>query len=213
MYAARAGDRDLTFVVSGLLWQRSLVMKDLETESLWAHLLGRAMRGPLEGEQLEALPSIMTDWKTWRDDHPDTTVLNLSRTSRDYRREFYRDPSQFVIGIVVGGVARAWPFDQLIRQPVVNDELQEQGVLITFVAESRTARVFDRRVAGRTLTFSRVNGRLLDQQTGTQWDPVTGGALAGPLKGAQLTPEVGVVAYRRAWEGFYPESSYWRAGE
>jgi hypothetical protein len=86
-------------------------------------------------------------------------------------------------------------------------------VLITFVAESRTALLFDRRVEDRTLTFSNVDGRLLDEQTGTQWDPVTGGALAGSLKGAQLTPEVGVVAYRRAWGSFYPESSYWRAGE
>ena len=97
-----------------MLWQQSLVMMDLQTGSLWSHLLGRAMRGPLGGQELDMLPSAMTDWKTWRSEHPDTTVLALSRTSREYQRDFYRDPSQFVFGMAEGDLSRAglsttWP--------------------------------------------------------------------------------------------------------
>ena len=212
MYAARAKDKDLTFVVSGMLWQRSLVMLDLETRSLWSHLLGRAMSGPLEGAELESIPSVMTDWKTWRAEHPDGTVLNLPRTSHEYRREFYRDRSQFVIGMAEGP-ARAWPFDQLTRQPVVNDQFNEVSVLVLFMAESSTALIYDRRVGDRTLSLSNESGKLLDRETGSQWDPASGKAIAGPLAGRVLPRAIGVVSYRRAWENFHPDSEYWRAGD
>jgi len=211
VYSSQVGDRQLTFVVSGMLWQRNLVMRDLETRSLWSHTLGRAMRGPLEGEELEALPSVMTDWKTWRDKHPETTVLNLSRTARQFDRDIYRDPSQFIIGMTEGETARAWPFDQLLRRPVVNDAVNQTPVLVVFLRESHTAMVFNRRIEDHVLTFSLSESKLTDEQTGSQWDPVSGTAVAGPLQGTTLTPEFGMVAFRRTWRDFYPRSSYWQA--
>jgi len=117
------GPRTLTLVVSGMLWERSLVMKDLETESLWSHLLGEAMDGPLVGTRLETLPAVMTDWETWKKRHPHTTVAHLSRTAHFFRREMYDAPERFVIGFAQGGAARAWPFDQLAYRPLLNDEV------------------------------------------------------------------------------------------
>ena len=61
MYARKVKGKTLTLSVSGMLWNRSLVILDAETKSLWSHILGRAMQGPLEGETLEALPGLMTD--------------------------------------------------------------------------------------------------------------------------------------------------------
>jgi len=194
-----------------MLWQRSLVMKDLETGSLWSHLLGRAMSGPLKDTELESIPSVMTDWKTWRTEHPDGTVLNLLRTSLDYLREFYHDRSQFVIG-VADGPARAWPFDQLARQPVVNDEFNKEPVLVIFMAESSTAMIYHRRAGDRTLSFANESGKLIDRETGSQWEPASGKAIAGQLAGQVLPRAVGVVSYRRAWDSFHPDSEYWRAG-
>lgn len=210
VYAARVKDRNLTFVVSGMLWQRNLVMMDLQTRSLWSHTLGRAMRGPLEGEHLEALPSVMTDWRTWRDKFPKTSVLNLSRSSREFHRSVYRDPSLFVVGISVGPVARAWPFDELVRQPVLNDSVNDVPLLVVFLPESHTAMVFNRRSGDRLLTFSRKDGKLVDDQTGSQWDPISGVATDGSLQGAKLIPEFGMVAFRGTWRDFYPHSSYWQ---
>ena len=69
-------------------------MYDRETDSLWSHLLGEAMKGPLKGSELKQIPSVMTDWKTWRTQHPESTVLWLSRTSHEYRREFYQQPER-----------------------------------------------------------------------------------------------------------------------
>ena len=211
MYARRVKDRTLTFYVSGLLWHRSLVMQDLETKTLWSHLLGRGMRGPLKDEKLEVIPSVMTDWESWRSRHPDTTVVTLPRTSARYRREFYRKPSRFVLGITVGGLARAWPFDQLLKQPVVNDQFAGEPVLVLFEPIGSTALAFRRTVDGRELHFEKRGDLLFDRETGSSWDPLTGQAITAGSQAMQLTPLPAVVSYRRAWLTFHPETQFWQA--
>lgn len=209
MYARRVEDKTLTFAVSGMLWQRSLVMVDSETKSLWSHLLGLAMRGPLKGQSLNMLPSTMTDWKTWRRQHPDTTVLMMSRTSRDYRREFYADPAKFVIGMAASGQARAWPFDQLVRHRLVNDQFRDVPVLVLMDVAIATAVVYERRVGKEILEFAWDRGQLIDQQTQSVWDAWTGRATRGPMKGRQLPAALAIVSYRQAWSNFHPDSTYW----
>ncbi len=213
VYARKVGDKTVTLTVSGMLWNRSLVMQDEETGSLWSHILGEAMRGPLKGRELTPIPSAMTDWKTWREGHPDTTVVMLSRTSKNYRREFYKKPARFVLGVLEGGEAASYPFDALTRHPVVNDELGDELLLIVFLPDSKTAMVY-RRTLGekkRLLTFESRDGEVFDRETSSRWDPFTGRALAGKLKGKRLTPVPGVVSYRRVWEAFHPDTRVWKA--
>ena len=186
-------------------------MIDSQTKTLWSHLLGKAMEGKLRGEQLELIPSVITDWSTWRREHPNTSVLNLSRTAERFQTDFVRDPSKFVLGMADGS-ARAWPLDQLKKQPVVNDIFDDLPVLVAFDAGSATAWSYDRRVDGRTLEFSmRSDGLLTDTQTGSQWNSATGGAVGGPLKGKTLKPALAIISYRKAWLMFHPESMLWQA--
>ena len=106
-----------------MLWNRSLVMRDRETESLWSHLLGECMRGDLEGAKLELIPSVMTTWKRWLADNPGMTVLDLRPTAQRFDREFYENPSEFVYGVKVLGETRAYPFPYLMAHPVVQEEI------------------------------------------------------------------------------------------
>jgi len=201
----------LNFAVSGMLWNRSLVMKDMETGSLWSHLLGLCMRGPLEGAELALLPSMITDWKTWLSRHPQTTALNLSRTSTNYLSEFYKDPSKFGVAMAEGGEARAWSFADLIKQPVVNDAFAGKKIVVLFQKSSSTALIFERTLGGRTLTFGWVDGKLQDEQTHTLWDIASGVAISGELMGQALQPALGIVSYAKAWRVFHPNSTYWNA--
>ena len=184
-------------------------MIDSETGSLWSHILGEARQGELEGEQLEVIPSLLTDWKTWRAAHPDTTVMNLSRTSWDYDRQFYSDPERFVIGMVRFEQSRAWSFAGLREEVVVNDTFQDNPIVVVFDVESSGAMIFDRRPNGRTLSFAWREDQLIDIETGTVWHPQTGRALEGELVEERLTPEVGIISFRETWEVFHPKSSYW----
>jgi hypothetical protein len=75
------------------------------------------------------------------------------------------------------------------------------------VAESKevgSTGVFDRRVEGKTLTFSYVDdGHFRDQETGSTWT-ITGTAIDGPLEGAQLEQVQHGNYFAFAWFAFRP---------
>src|SRR2546423_6323186 len=71
--------RTLTFGTEGSLWRSSMVMYDDETKSVWSQYLGEAMTGELTGTRLTQLPCAILDWKTWRTQYTNTSVLDLSR--------------------------------------------------------------------------------------------------------------------------------------
>ncbi|MEM9899184.1 MAG: DUF3179 domain-containing (seleno)protein [Pseudomonadota bacterium] len=62
---------------SGLLLRSNKVMYDLNTNSIFDTFLGNAVTGPLAeaGIELDQATVITTDWATWKEAHPDTTVL------------------------------------------------------------------------------------------------------------------------------------------
>lgn len=130
-----------------------------------------------------------------------------------------------VLGASVGAGHRVYPLSALESTPVVNDEFRGRPVVVLSrpglrsaldaerIGESRTipaASAFDRTLGGRTLTFSAREGRLLDAQTGSEWN-LFGEAVAGPLKGQRLTPLPGGVHFAFAWLAFRPESEIYRA--
>jgi hypothetical protein len=190
-----------------MLWNRSLVMQDLETGSLWSHILGKAMAGPLKGAELDLIPAVMTDWRSWREQHPDTTVLALSRTGREYTAQFQKRPETFVLGISLGERAKAYPFDVLARWQVINDIFLSRPVVATFDVQSTAAQLFDRTVGERVLTFgARPDGLMEDAETGSLWHLIRGDCLEGELQGAQLRPMPAIVSFRHVWAQFHPKT-------
>ena len=206
VFAADVGKRKLTFGVSGMLWNRSLVMYDKETGTLWSLILGEAMQGKLKGEKLEQVPCMMTDWKTWSREHPDGTVVMLSRSSTEYKTDFYKRPEQFVLGIANSAKVKSWRLDALAKATVVNDTCREKPVVVLFDKESMTARLYSRTVGNKELTFESGENGIRDMETGSTWEPTTGRATAGPLKGEHLTPLNGILSYRDVWTKFHPKS-------
>lgn len=193
-----------------MLWQRSLVMQDQETGSLWSHILGEAMQGPLAGATLEAIPSSMTTWGAWKRTHPKTTVLNLSRTVQAYTKDFYQRPEAFLFGIVLDGQPRAYGLAVLQQHPVVQDEIADTPVLVWFDPASVSAQMYRRQLGDQVLTFRASGGRLEDEQTGSTWDGRTGRAIAGPAKGKRLEALPVIMSFRKAWKVFHPDSTDWR---
>lgn len=62
---------------SGLLIRSNKVMYDVNTYSVFDTFLGKAVTGPLAQRnlQLEQVSVVTTDWGTWKQAHPETTVL------------------------------------------------------------------------------------------------------------------------------------------
>jgi len=189
-----------------MLWNRSLVMRDLETGSYWSHILGRCMDGPLKGRELEILPSTVTTWKDWSARHPETTLLNLPRTSREFDAALSGARRSVGYGIRFPGASRVYTFAFLKENPIYRDVLGERVVLLIFNADAKRVVAFDLGI-GDTRVFARsVDGQFLRDDSGSFWDPLSGDCIEGPNREAALAPAPGLMTYVSAWMTFFPES-------
>jgi hypothetical protein len=97
-----------------------------------------------------------------------------------------------VIGLEIGGDARAYPLRILIWHEIVNDVVGGMPVAVTYCPLCNSAVVFDRRVPPHVLDFG-TTGKLrnsdlvmYDRQTESWWQQFTGEAIVGALTGAEL---------------------------
>jgi hypothetical protein len=213
VFARQFDGTELRFASAGMTWHENLVLRDLETGSLWSQMFGEAMQGPLDGVQLEALSTVVTDWKTWKEQYPDTTVLVLDRKGEALPHRLRYPPESgdaFLLGVASDDAARGWTLDRLRAHPVINDDFDGRPVLVVFDSERSTAALFDRKLGGRVLSFHRRGRDLVDDQTDSTWE-LTGRARSGALQGRHLDPIPTTLAYRARWLDFYPDTRFWTA--
>ncbi len=232
-------DQVLTFGVSGMLYRNGLIMYDHQTESLWSHILGQGIAGDYADTHLTFVPTLHTNWGTWKDLHPDTLVVSPRLFGRDSYDSYYISnregvvgrgplggggdaergsephPKEYVIGVRLNGQARAYPFTALQREPVINDELEDIPLVVLFDQMTLSGTVFDRRLEdGTVLTFdSEINDRLIkDNETHSEWDILTGQAVSGPLEGVQLAQVPITYSFWFGWIDYHPDSTIYQAG-
>ena len=94
--------------------------------------------------------------------------------------------------IEIGDIARVYPLQILIWHEIVNDQIGDVPVTITFCPLCNTTLAFDRRFEGRVLDFG-TTGRvrhsdlvMYDRQTETWWQQASGRGIVGELAGGQL---------------------------
>ena len=75
MYDRNLDGKKLSFGVSGKLWKNVLIMYDRQTDTLWSHLTGEGLIGPLKGKRLKTFPAAMMRYAEWTQLYPDTLVL------------------------------------------------------------------------------------------------------------------------------------------
>jgi len=237
------GSHDLTFSVAGAIVGASRVLTDRETGSFWNLLLARGVTRTGMFLTLQRVPIVVETWAQWRSQHPQTSVLSISRDAfasrfthpyeySDVRGENASyDPYQGwvtkvqlrfpervggladntrVLGIVVAGMAMAYPDALLVRRGAIDDIVASRPILVTYDSDAVWASAFSRRVDRRTLTFRFVKGKLIDRETGSTWSPTSGRALSGPEAGRILVRLPSVFPYWLAWRAAYPASSIYR---
>jgi hypothetical protein len=92
-------------------------------------------------------------------DPPVRSAAELAEAAARSRRGKYLVDSDRVIGVEVGGAARAYPLRLLVWHEVVNDRLGGRAIAVTYNPLCDSAAVFDRRLGAETLTFG-VSGLL-----------------------------------------------------
>jgi len=205
-------------------------MYDHQTNSLWHHLRGEPVVGPLarSGVRLTVLPVVVTSWREWRIEHPDTTVLDLNTgyvrdyaPGRPYGRYFASPDTMFpvsprndqlhtkdlVFAVRLGAAHKVYPLDTLRRTPVVSDRVGTTNVVVLGKPDGRSARAYER----GTLTFQpgAAPSELVERTTGARWR-VEEERLIEPATGRTLPRLGGHVVYWFGWYAFYPDAEVYR---
>ncbi len=201
-------------------------MYDHQTGSLWHHMTGEPVVGRLATSaiRLRLLPIVVTTWKEWRTEHPDTLVLDI-RTGhrRDYTPgrpygPYFASPDTMfpvsprsdrlrtkasVLAVRIGVDRKAYPLDVLRQEPVINDRVGATTVVVVGKAETRTARAYGR----GALTFrpGRHAGELVEAATGTAWR-VEEERLVHSRTGETLPRLPAHIVYWFGWHAFYPDA-------
>jgi hypothetical protein len=117
-----------------------------------------------------------------------------------------------VLGLVLGGEARAYPIAILNWHEIVNDRIAGRPVAITYCPLCGTGVAFDARLGDRTLSFG-VSGLLYnsdvllyDRQTESLWSQIRRQAISGPMKGRRLAALPVTHTTWRAWRREHPGS-------
>ena len=230
MYARDVDGKTLTFGVSGKLIRNSLVMFDRETGTLWSHLTGEALEGPLVGQHLDQVLSEQTTWGRWRAAHSQTLMLNVdpSDVGFDPYQAYYSAPDagivgrkrsddrlpvkEKVIGVRLGGQVKAYSFTALARDRVVNDTLGGVPLVVVFDGPSQSGAVYRRDSGGNTLTFApgRVALSMVDSATGSTWDGMSGKSIAGVDAGMDLEQVPITYSFWFGWVDFYPNTELYK---
>lgn len=236
------GETVLEFGSTGMLMRSNKLMYDRTTDTVWNALTGVPAFGPLANSDLELdlLPVVVTDWGTWLEEHPHTSVLSLETgVRRDYTNgaayENYFNDSDFVMfpvwqqdqeraevkemvfGLRLGGEQKAYLLDALIAETVTNDTFAGQDLVIVSRAtpdrdffEPGGAAVRAYASNGSTFNATDSENELVDDE-GTLWT-VTEDALISE-DGDELERVAGHLAFWFGWFSFYPDTQFYESAE
>jgi len=125
-------------------------------------------------------------------------------------------PKERVLALSINDANIAFPFLVLEQERTVNYTLGGQDIAVFFKLGTLSALdsgtislsrdvgatgVFDPNLDGRKLTFRSEGDKILDQETGSEWN-ILGQAVDGPLVGSALAPIVHANHFWFAWAAF-----------
>lgn len=182
-------------------------------------------------DRLELLPVIETTWEKWKELYPATTVISrntgfnrdytaypygnyrseatpplFSLRTRNYDTRF--QPKHVVLGLIEGGVQKAYAFSKLNGKPVVNDQINGRDVVIVSDLSAKLAIPYERNVNGQVLNFTLSSAspfQMTDNATNSVWN-IKGEAISGSLAGTKLKQIPAYNAFWFAWSVFWPST-------
>lgn len=205
------------------------MFEDETTGSWWRQVTGEAIAGELEGQQLEEIYSEQTTLESWAEKHPTTLVLQpdpkfveeyeglegygrATMKEKDNKLEG-RDTSSWgrkslVVGIDINGVAKAYDWNRLEKERVINDTLNQIPIVLVLEPDGQTFHAFERRVGDEEikLAISDDGNSLFDFNRPIVWS-FSGLCTDGEMKGKQLQPIQAYQEFWHSWETFHPNTT------
>ena len=201
------------------------MFEDASTKSWWQQATGKAIAGPLKGTALKEIASKQLSLESWLREYPNSYILQPDTTfKKEYKDlEGYdkgtlksglekRDsaswkPKSWVIGVVHNHVAKAYDWNELVKNKVINDSIEGLPVLLGLERDTASFHVYDRRVKGTILIFQKgSNDVFTDENTNSTWN-MDGICIDGTLKGERLNPVQAYQEFWHSWSTFHPNTT------
>lgn len=153
-FKAKIDGMSTEFGVSGLLYNSDVLLYDRATESLWSQIMAQAISGPQKGHELEMILTQRMTLGSWKRLYPNSLVLT---PDTGYDRNYHQGPygsyniedrtlfplahennsfdkKEWVIGIEVNGLFKAYPIKQLVarKSNQFQDELAGTSLKISW---------------------------------------------------------------------------------
>jgi hypothetical protein len=202
------------------------MFEDSQTKSWWRQATGEAVVGPRKGMLLEEIPAQQMRLLAWIDRYPNTRILQPDSTFKDAYAELElfdegtiesglekRDSlswqeKSWVVGIQQGQQSKAYDWNELLAQRVINDRVGERPVLLTLEPDSVSFHAWHR----DSLTFRWEQNQLTDTNTNSKWN-WRGQCIEGTLKNAQLQFVPAYQEFWHSWRTFHPTTEKFPASD
>ena len=201
-------------------------MYDQQTKSLWHHMRGEPVVGPLadSGIVLKPRPVVTTTWRDWVRAHPQTKVLDIDTgyvrdytPGRPYGRYYASPTTMFpvfprstslatkdvVFVLRLDPQRKVYPLAVFDRQPVVNDAVGGTPVVVVGRSATRTVRAYER--GGLRFRPGPSVDELRAEGTDQVWR-IEEEALVSVVGRDRLPRLAGHLAYWFGWFAFNPDT-------
>lgn len=179
------GDESGSYSVDSALNDEQRILEDENTR--------RLVQGCLDGK--DCIPSI-----------DDPKFVPASAAS------VFLSDDDLVVGVNIGDESKAYPIKILNWHEVVNDEIGDKNVAITFCPLCFTGIVYERMIGDEPVEFG-VSGYLLnsnlvmyDKKTDALWSQLTGEALTGAQIGKELNKITAWTVQFGVWKQDHPDT-------
>lgn len=199
------------------------MFEDATTKSWWRQVTGIAIAGPLKGSALKELPSEQMRLGAWISKYPNTLIMqpdavfvkqykglegfdegtiNSGLEKRDSGSWKFKS---WVVGVVKDGHAKAYDWNELVKQRVINDTFQNMTLVLVLENDNRSFHVYNRQLNDKllNLTLDAATQTLKDAATNSVWN-MNGECIEGELKGSKLSVIQSYQEFWHSWQGFHP---------
>lgn len=192
------------------------MFEDKSTGSWWRQANGEAIAGPLKGQFLPEMPVTQTTVSQWFKLYPDSKIMqpdpayqakydSMSRYESGKGRSAltktdttaWKEKS-WVVGVQAGKDSKAYDWNKLIKQRIINDRIGATPVAVVIAADNKSFFAFQKEIGQE---FSIRNDTLFAQNTAYS-------LLGKPIKGdgADLKRINAYQEFWHSWRTFHPET-------
>jgi hypothetical protein len=203
------------------------MFEDKTTKSWWRQATGEAITGKRKGEKLREIPSQQMRLGAWLRSNPASLImqpdpafakqykdlagfdLGTLKSGLEKRDSASWKFKSWVIGVEHGKLTKAYDWNGLVSNRVINDAVGDLPVVLTIEKDNASWHAWNRAVKGQTLTFATDSLGLRDVETSSIWSE-DGVCFDGAMKGEKLQPVRASQEFWHSWQAFHPATSTYK---